>query len=115
MKTLIQLGSTKMKKTIILLLVLASASFNSHALELVTAKVTVLEPTYLPGSISFQIDKSTSRCPAGRWIKWSKSEENNKAVYSTLLAALSSQNRINLYFDESDTECKASYLHILRN
>lgn len=104
-----------MKKTVIPLLLLISTSFTSYALELVTAKVTVLEPTYLPGSISFQIDKSTSQCPAGAWVKWSKNEENNKAVYATLLAALTAQNRINLYFNESDTECKASYIHILRN
>lgn len=104
-----------MTKCIFGLFLFLGASFQCLALENITARVTVLEPTYLPGKITFQIDKSTSQCPAGTWIQWSKNEENNKAVYATLLAALSSQNRINLYFDESDTKCKASYLHILRN
>jgi|GEM_PF-2730841 len=101
-----------MRATLILVALFSSQSF---ALEHVTARVTALEPTYLPGLITFQIDQPTSKCVKGGWIKWSKTEENNKAVYSTLLAALSSQSPIRLFFEETDTECKASYLHILSN
>lgn len=55
----------------------------------------------------------TASCPAGRWLKWNKSEENNKIVFSTLMAALMSGNKINLYFSDNDTTCTGQYLHLL--
>lgn len=77
-----------MRKMLIISMLLASA--NAAALESFLGKVTTLEPTYLPGAITFTLDSGNATCPKGTWLKWSKTEENNKIVYSTLMAALAS-------------------------
>ncbi len=89
------------------------ASFNAIALESFLGKVTTLEPTYLPGAITFMLDSGNATCPKGTWLKWAKTEENNKIVYSTLMAALASGKRIRFHMNENDTECKGQYIHIV--
>jgi hypothetical protein len=100
-----------MRKVLITFTLLAS--FNAIALESFLGKVTTLEPTYLPGAITFMLDSGNATCPKGTWLKWAKTEENNKIVYSTLMAALASGKRIRFHMNENDTECKGQYIHIV--
>jgi hypothetical protein len=97
----------------IILIVLALVSINAQALEYFIGKVTLVEATYLPKSISFIMDAGNSACPKGKTLKWTKSEENNMAVYSTLMTALVSGKRVRLYMNDNDTTCKGQYIHIL--
>lgn len=100
-----------MRKMLIISMLLASA--NAAALESFLGKVTTLEPTYLPGAITFRLDSGNATCPKGTWLKWAKTEENNKIVYSTLMAALASGKRIRFHMNDNDTECKGQYIHIV--
>ncbi|ACA85760.1 hypothetical protein Swoo_1472 [Shewanella woodyi ATCC 51908] len=88
-------------------------SFSVESLERITGYVKVLEPTYMPNTISFSMSAGTASCPAGSWLKWSKTEDNNKVAFSTLMAALMSGKKINLYFLDNDTTCTAQFLHLL--
>ncbi|MET1257045.1 hypothetical protein [Aliikangiella maris] len=95
-------------------IILVTLSTTSWALENITGKVTFLEPTYLPSTIVFSLDAGNATCPAGTYLKWQKSDvENNKAVYSTLLAAMMSRKRIKFHFNDGDTGCVGTHLHLL--
>src|SRR5882757_1466875 len=103
-----------MKRKISLLLVLLAYAGTSFALVPLEGTVTILEPTYLPGQVAFQLSTSTSICPAGTWLWWRKaSADNNKAAYATLAAALVSGKRVRVYFVEGDTSCTVNNLHLL--
>jgi hypothetical protein len=102
-----------MKKLAVLSFMLLA--FNSNALETITGKVTLVEATYMPGTITFNMDTGNSTCPKGTWLKWSKTDENNKVTYSTLLTALVSGNKINFYIKDNDTTCTGAYLHLKSN
>jgi hypothetical protein len=104
-----------MKKNVLLVAILMLLTSSVYALERITGKVTIVEPTYLPASISFQMDTGNSTCPKGNWFKWSKTPENNKFVYSTLMTALVSGKKINFYINDNDSSCKGQYLHLLSN
>ena len=102
-----------MNKAILILTILIT--FPASALESFVGKVTLVEPTYLPNSISFYMDTGTSTCPGGSWLRWTKTEENNKIVYSTLMTALITGNKVRLHFNDGDTTCQVQYLHLLAN
>jgi len=88
---------------------------SAHAAEVVTARVTLVEPTYMPNVVSFQIDKPFPSCPLGSWLTWNKGPDNNRAVYAALLSAMSSGKRITLYINSGDTTCTGQYLHVLKD
>lgn len=97
-------------------IVTAFFSFNAHSLEGFIGKVTYLEPTYMPGAIRFTVSGGNSTCPLGTAIKWSKEDvENNKVVYSTLLAAFMAGKSVRIYINDNDTSCNAQYIHLLPN
>lgn len=105
------------KKTILwkcgsaaLLLFLAGSA---HALEVVVAKVTMVEPSYMPSAIMFKIDKSLSSCPAGTYLKWEHSADNNKAVFASLMTAMTSGRRVVFHIADGDTLCRGLFLHVL--
>ena len=85
----------------------------SYAVEYITGKVTMLESTYMPGFIILQMDTGNTTCPAGTLLKWQKDIENNKAVYSTLMAAQVSGRKINFIINNGDTTCTGVFLHLL--
>lgn len=103
-----------MNSKIILGISLAIVSTASVALESFVGKVTVVEPTYLPVAISFVMDTGSATCPAGTWLKWQKADqENNKAVYATLMAALVSGKQVRFHFNNGDSTCSGQFLHLL--
>ena len=94
----------------VLLLFLAGSA---HAMEAVVAKVTVVEPSYMPAAIMFQIDKALPSCPAGTWLKWEHDVDNNKAVLASLLTAMAAGRRIRFHIADGDTTCRGLHLHLL--
>src|SRR6516164_335288 len=85
------------------------------------AHVTVVEGSYMPGFITFQIDAAVGPCPAGSWLIWNgqgstsqSQQDNNKAVYALLITALATGKAINLYGNNpsaSGGACLATYVH----
>ena len=82
------------------------------------AKVTVIEPSYMPGWISFQIGASVGTCPSGTWLQWtaqgadqSSRIANVQAVYSTLLTAMMA-NRTLTFFGVN-AGCKVEHIHLI--
>lgn len=94
-----------------IVLMLCSATFTVAAQEHVTARVTVVEPTYMPGAVSFMLSGGTATCPSGTWLRWAKDIENNKAVYATLLAALNSGKAVTFYHPAGDKTCTGQFFH----
>lgn len=88
-------------------------SASAWALENTVAHVVRLEGTFMPSYIKFQLDGGTSTCGPYTWLTWQKDADNNKAIYATLLAALSSGKRIELYLNNGDTSCTGQYIHFL--
>ena len=84
----------------------------SWALQYITGKVIEVEPTYMPGDVFFQMSEGNSTCPSGTWLKWTKSEKNNRAVYAGLLTAMISGKTVNFVLEDNATDCVGSYLHI---
>lgn len=104
-----------MKINFCLAMALVFVAKNASALEQIKGKVTLLEPSYLPGVITFRMDTGSTSCPAGKWLKWQKSEpENNKAVYSTLMAALMADKTIRFYINDGDTNCIGQAVHLIK-
>lgn len=101
-----------LRKSLIILIGIAWCG-NALSLESITGKVTLLEPTYLPGSVNFIMDTGSTSCPAGSYLKWSKADQNNnRAVYSTLLTALVSGKRVEFFINDGDTGCSGQFLHL---
>ncbi len=104
-----------MKKSYVLAAVLAIAfGTSAHALEETTGKVSRLESTYLPGTVAFWMDSGTASCKAGTMLFWSKADlSNNKATYATLMLALATGKRVNIYINDGDTKCAVQFLHLV--
>lgn len=92
--------------------------FSSAALALTSingAKVTLVESSYMPTWISFQLDIGNTTCPAGTFVVWQKDADNNKATYTLFIAALTSGRKINFIINDGDTTCKGQYIHLTNN
>lgn len=83
----------------------------------VSGKVTVREPTYMLGWISFQIDTSVSSCPAGTWLTWNAQGAdqasriaNVQAAYVTSLTAKASGRSVTLFGVNSG--CVIEHIHL---
>jgi hypothetical protein len=80
----------------------------------VVGLVTNLQPSFMPGLVTFQMNNGAALCPAGTWLHWQNADpENNKAVYDTLMAALLNNKTVRLYFDDQDATCTGAYVQIL--
>lgn len=104
-------------KKIILAVCLFCMAGSAYALESMTGKVTLVEGTYMPGTITFHMlpDTPFTTCK-GAWLKWSNPNiENNKAVYSLLMTALVSGKKINFYIGDGDTNCMGRFIHLVGN
>jgi len=91
--------------------------------EVLGATVEVVEASYMPDLVTFQLDRDAGACPKGTWINWTgagndaftpscpqASQANVTAVFSMLMAAKLSRNPINLF--GRDTGCVANYIHL---
>jgi hypothetical protein len=77
---------------------------------------TVIESTYFPGRITFQIDQSpSSSCPAGAWLTWfAKGSDqpsqiaNAQAALTVLMTAKASGKTVRLFGNNSD--CSVDFM-----
>jgi hypothetical protein len=82
----------------------------------ITGKVVFLEVSYMPTLALFTLDNGVGgNCYAGAPLRYQKSDESNKAAYSTLLAAALSGKSVRAYVDVTDAMCPVIGLHILAN
>lgn len=68
------------------------------------AAVTLLEPSYMPDQIAFQIDKGSTACPSGTWLMYlgqgltaEARQQNIRASYATLIAAELTGKKVSIY------------------
>ena len=101
-----------MKRMMMLLAMLLVAG-QAQAHEIVLAKVSLVESTYMPGQIAFQLSGGTASCQAGRWLFWQRDAENNKAVYAMLMSALVSGKQVRIFFNDGDTNCVPMHMHMV--
>jgi hypothetical protein len=95
------------------------ATAPAHAYDwFVDAKVRTVEPTYIPRTVSFAIDRAGGSCPAGGWLTWNgqgstdtDKKDNVKAVFSVLLLALNGNKTVRVY--GKNAGCQAVYIHLL--
>lgn len=98
-----------------LLLATASAAAADSKEDLVAlkGKVILIEGTYMPTLITFQMDVGTARCPSGAWLTWQHTNpDNNKAIYSALLMALSSGRPVTLMLPSEGTGCTGRFFYV---
>ena len=103
-------------KTALLSFVLvAMAGANAYATEFITGKLSFVDPAAMPTTLLFVMtDGGNATCPTGTALRWSKPDpENMKAVYALLLTALAGDKQIRFYFDDGDTSCTGTFIHIL--
>lgn len=98
---------------ILLLILLSSFSASAFALDSFIGHVTVVESTYMPTLIQFQLDAGSTTCPAGTWLKWSNANlDNNKAAFALLLAASATGQNLHLFINTGDMTCAVQFVHI---
>jgi len=87
----------------------------SRAYEVVQARVTIVEGSYMPSQVFFQADIGSTSCPANTWLRWfnSANVDSNKAIFGLLLAAVNSGNRIQYFINNGDTTCQVQFLYAL--
>src|SRR4051794_20556749 len=103
----------------VILATIAATSAHAATLSVNSAQVTLIEPSYMPDSIAFQIDKPVGACPAGAFLRWyargadiTAKNANISAVYALLVTALASGKTLNLGVDDSN--CSVGVFQINR-
>jgi hypothetical protein len=87
---------------------------SAWAYEVVQSHVTIVESSYMPTQVFFQVDTGSTSCPAGTWLRWANATvDGNKAVFSLLLAAVNSGNRIQYFVTNGDTTCQVQFLYAI--
>ena len=102
-----------MKKFVLFVFFIICSFSNAQAITAINgAKVTLVEGTYMPDLVSFQLDVGSTTCPAGTNMVWQKTVENNKAIYTLLITALTGGRKINFYINDGDASCKGQFIHL---
>lgn len=100
-------------KNIFTVLVLVLFCGSANALERATGEVVSMEVTAMPNGVSFFLTGGTPSCPAGTRLSWVGSTvDSNKAIYTTVLAALTNHNEIAAYINDGDTTCRVRFVYI---
>lgn len=83
----------------------------------VVTKVTLVQPTYMPNVVSFQIHETAGACNAGTWMRWdargtTEGEKiaNANAVYGSLMTAMIAGKTVRLY--GVDANCAIDFIHM---
>ncbi|MCC4601674.1 hypothetical protein [Xanthomonas melonis] len=98
---------------LIVILSLLAMSGPAYALQSFTGRVVRVEATYMPTQIPFILSEGNTTCPAGKPIYWSSQNvENNKAIYATLIAAMTSGKKITFIVDDGDQSCRGKFLYL---
>jgi hypothetical protein len=89
--------------------------------------VTIIEPSYLPDSIWFQINAPVANCAVGEWLSYdggsahppgtdeAKRQSAVKAAYAGLLTALVAGRKVDIYAANKVQAgvCRVEFMHIL--
>jgi hypothetical protein len=98
----------------ILAVILLTVCGSANAIQWIKAKVNAIEVTYMPNKLMFSLDSGNATCPAGKMMVWeNNSADNNKAVHSTVLAAMLAQKKLHVVIDDNDTNCVVRFIYIL--
>jgi hypothetical protein len=85
---------------------------SAQAVESIVGKVKTLEASYMPTFITFTLDTGSTVCPANKWLVWKNvDKDNNKAVYASLLAAMTTGKSVRFHYADGDTNCNGTYIH----
>lgn len=83
----------------------------------VETAVTLVQPTYMPRSVSFKLSDAAGECVAGAWLKWTpqgtteaEKHANANAVYGTLLTAFITGRKVRVF--GVNAGCNVEYLHM---
>jgi hypothetical protein len=107
-------GTTRMFKRIALATVAMALAPSAWAYEMVQSHVTIVESSQMPTQVFFQVDIGSTSCPAGTWLRWANATtDSNKAIFSLLLSAVNSGNRIQYFVNNGDTTCQVQFLYAL--
>ncbi|MBF0433515.1 MAG: hypothetical protein HQK83_19715 [Fibrobacteria bacterium] len=106
--------------TLLAYLVLYTSSY-SYDWGDISAYITVIEPTYMPGKITFQVDEQMSEsCPEGSWLTWQGKgataedrADNAKSIMQVLLSAHTTHTQIRLFGNNNG--CTIDFIHLLTN
>jgi len=81
----------------------------------VKSTVSFVEPTYLPVKVRILLDENTTGVCANKFLDYhgqgAEPNDNAMAVYSALMTALISGNRVDVY---ATNDCVIKYVHLLR-
>lgn len=101
---------------IIFLITLVSTNALAYDWQVETT-VRLVQPTYMPNVVSFQLNDSAGECNSGAWMSWNakgstemEKHSNANAVYSTLMAALISGKKVSVYGNNSN--CVVDFIHM---
>lgn len=82
------------------------------------AKVTMIEPTYIPGRIVFKVDRGAGACAAGAALTWNAQGANSderianvQAVYSALQTAKATNGNVDVFVNTGN--CTVEFIHLL--
>ncbi|WP_428309765.1 hypothetical protein [Hydrocarboniphaga sp.] len=80
--------------------------------EQIVGTVVDVEGSFMPARIKIKLDQSSATCPSGVPLTWASTNyDNNKAVYSGLLAALANSRKIVFVIADADTTCTGVGIH----
>lgn len=86
----------------------------ANAFQEIKGKVKLIEATYMPGRIMFQMEVGNAACPANTWLKWENAnQENNKVVLSFLMTALVSGKKVAFLINDNDTTCTGRFFYLV--
>ena len=81
-------------------------------------KVTVIEVTYMPTNLIFQVNQTIGTCAAGTMLTWTPQgstqdlkDKNAAAVLAGLMTAKATGSSVRLYVANSG--CKVEFIHLL--
>lgn len=67
----------------------------------------------MPSRIHFTLSEGNAACPVGKTLVWANSsQDNNKAVYATLVSALVSGKKVKFYIEDNDQSCTGKFVYI---
>ncbi|PPT41587.1 hypothetical protein XarbCFBP8132_10730 [Xanthomonas arboricola] len=94
-------------------LLLTIFSSPADALEWISGRVTSIEATYMPARIPFVLNGGNATCPAGKSLSWANPNiENNKAIYATLIASLTTGKKLTFIIDDNDKTCLGKFIYL---
>lgn len=83
-----------------------------------TVNVTVIEASYVPTSVDFQVNAAVGTCASGAWLNWTVrgSDEatqiaNVQAIYALLLTAKASGKQV--FIAGTNSGCTVQFMYLL--